>query len=145
MDDLKIGDRVVVKSTIISDLNNKKGEIIEDRPKYHYAIQFDNPLNIGHSCKGKGKSYVPKKYCIKEDLDNDYNILISSKWIYHKSVNPYHDKGSSKIEMVEQGYGPFIKITQDGKFLSFDLEELEIILREAKEMIDNYNKDIQEE
>lgn len=58
LEDIRLGDRVVVKNQFCCcDLAGEVGTVIDvNPPGYQIGVEFDNEFLAGHSCNGKARN-----------------------------------------------------------------------------------------
>lgn len=58
MKKFKVGDRVRVKNCFDGvNLKGKIGTVVKEGKRYDYGVEFDEPIENGHSCDGMGRNY----------------------------------------------------------------------------------------
>ena len=61
--------------------------------------------------------------------------------VHYDHINPIFGEGATQVALDDEAAGPFITISQDDKTLKFDIEELEVCLKVAKDLLKGYPKE----
>ena len=61
--------------------------------------------------------------------------------VHYDSQNACFGEGVTLVALEDEAAGPFIMLTQEDKTLKFDIEELEVVLRVAKDLLKGYPKE----
>ena len=61
--------------------------------------------------------------------------------VHYDHINPVFGEETTHVALDDEAAGPFITISQDDKTLKFDIEELEVCLRVAKDLLKTYPKE----
>ena len=74
-----------------------------------------------------------------------YKKTVVSAMVSMGEGSPFYAEGATKITLEDEAGGGFLIITQEdmSNGLSFDLDELEFIYNVGKQMVEEYNKQIE--
>ena len=72
----KVGDRVRVKNCFDGiNLKGKIGTVVKKGKRYDYGVEFDEPIENGHSCDGMGRDYHCR-YGYENELEPVCNKIV---------------------------------------------------------------------
>ena len=64
-----------------------------------------------------------------------YAVTTTAVAIHPQGVSPIYGEGITRLELDDEGGGPFLLLRQEDQTLRMDLEELEAIVVAARELI----------
>lgn len=67
-----------------------------------------------------------------------YTATIMKVAIHHADKNPAYDEGVTYIEVADEAAGAFIELSQGESRIRLDPEELDLIVSEAKKLLDGW-------